>query len=368
MILENHLPSGKNTTAPFPHAIMKNNLSIFSPVTSSTRHASLRSARRVVVSLEHLGVYEEYLYWDVFYGQFTPQRPDLAEEVKGNDAEFLAYATDPNKGTSPWLAEPLGRFQSSKELIEYFNRFRNKLKLYLESTESDLRLHFTYRAAGSGIWTERDLHQHILIWVAHTSRHTDQIERIKSDPNFPNKSGILWSEEDRIFLLKNLERTKKEMILATEGLSEEQWHFKPSPESWSIAQVVEHIGLYERIVLQEARIAQNLPPQYSFSFETRSDSSYLAWMDEPNPHNAPANAVPLGFMDGKENLEFFTYGRNLLLSYVESTQFDLKAHYTPRSNEKNNRRSVHGLMVVHFGHTERHLRQIQRIKSDPNYP
>lgn len=135
--------------------------------------------------VEHLGVYEEYLYWDLFYGQYTPERSDLIEKVNGNDAEFLAYATDPSKGQSPWIAVPLGRFESPEKLSAFFNRFRDEVIHYLETTNCDLRRHFTYRAPGGGIWTERDLHQHTLIWIAHTTRHTHQIQKIKSDPDFP---------------------------------------------------------------------------------------------------------------------------------------------------------------------------------------
>lgn len=158
------------------------------------------------------------------------------------------------------------------------------------------------------------------------------------------------------------------MIAMTENLSLAQWHFKPSKESWSIAQVVEHIGLYERMVMQEAMIAINVDPQSELIGEVLTDSIYLSWMGEENPHVASGNAIPLGFMEGKNNLNFFLYGRDLILDYVTSTENDLKAQFTSREGEPNNRRSLHSLFVVHFGHTYRHLRQIERIKSDGNFP
>jgi hypothetical protein len=138
--------------------------------------------------IEHLGVYEEYLYWDLFYGQYTPERADLVEKVKGNDEKFLEYATDKSKGSSPWIALPIGRFETKEELMNFFNRFRDEVIGYVEKTDCDFRLHFTYRAPGSGIWTERDLHQHTLIWIAHTERHTNQIRKIKEESNFPQRN------------------------------------------------------------------------------------------------------------------------------------------------------------------------------------
>ncbi len=178
----------------------------------------------------------------------------------------------------------------------------------------------------------------------------------------------VWTEKDRNFITANLQRTKNEMITATEDLSIGQWHFKPDQDSWCIAQVVEHMGLYERIVNQEAGIAFNLKPEPEIYYSSLDDDTYLNWMAEKNPHVAPRNAVPLGFMKGRDNLDFFNYGRDLLIDLVKTTKRDLKAHFTPRSSEPMQRRSIHGLMVVHFGHTDRHLRQIERIKNHADYP
>ena len=178
----------------------------------------------------------------------------------------------------------------------------------------------------------------------------------------------LWTEADRSFVYGNMERTKLEMINETKDLSIEQWHFKPNEDSWCIAQVVEHMGLYERIIWQEAMVANVLPPRLELYKEARTDDEFIAYMADKDPHIAPKNATPLGLMKGSDNLEFFIFGRDLILDYLKNTDKDLKAQFTPRSMEPNKYRSVHGLMIVHFGHTDRHLRQIARIKADPNYP
>ena len=39
--------------------------------------------------------------------------------------------------------------------------------------------------------------------------------------------------------LKYLESTKQNVLQATKGLSEAQWNFKPMPDRWSVAQVME---------------------------------------------------------------------------------------------------------------------------------
>ncbi len=134
--------------------------------------------------LEHLAVQEEHLHWDLLYNQYTPEQPALARNRR-EDREFLAYATDAAKGEAPWLALPLGRFQSRDELIAYFSRFRNQVIRHVKETPTDFRVHFIYRPKEAGIWHRVDLHQYTLGFVAHTQRHTSQIRKIKADPRFP---------------------------------------------------------------------------------------------------------------------------------------------------------------------------------------
>jgi DinB superfamily len=135
--------------------------------------------------VEHIGVYEELLYWDLLNNQYTEERPDLVEKVKGIDTIMIAYATDPNKGVAPFAAQPIGRFQTKQELLGFFNRFRNAVVELIQETSADFRLHFVFRPPDWGVWHVRDLHQYTLVWIAHTERHLGQIERIKVHQNFP---------------------------------------------------------------------------------------------------------------------------------------------------------------------------------------
>lgn len=135
--------------------------------------------------LEHIGVYDELLYWDLLNNQYTDQRPDLLAKVKGIDSVMVAYASDPNKGQSPLAAQPLGRFQTKADLLNFFNRFRNEVIKLVQETQTDFRLHFIFRPPDWGVWHVRDLHQYTLLWIAHTERHLNQIKRIKANPQFP---------------------------------------------------------------------------------------------------------------------------------------------------------------------------------------
>lgn len=135
--------------------------------------------------VEHIGVYEELLYWDLLNNQYTEERPDLVDNIAMIDSAMIAYATDPNNGQSPFAAKPLGRFKTKKELLNFFNLFRNEVITLIQTTTTNFRLHFIFRPKDWGIWHKRDLHQYTLLWIAHTDRHINQIKKIKADRNFP---------------------------------------------------------------------------------------------------------------------------------------------------------------------------------------
>lgn len=178
---------------------------------------------------------------------------------------------------------------------------------------------------------------------------------------------FIWTEADRKFLVDNLERTKLEIIKETQGLTTEQWAYREDSTKWSIGQVLEHLGLYERIFAQEADIMLSSKPDPQLDSLSLPDTSYINWMNDPSPHKAEWNAEPLGLIKGIDNLSFFLFGRNHIIDFIKNTTYDLKAHFTYRWG-KEQRRSIHALMVVHFGHTDRHLKQISRIKNDPRFP
>lgn len=182
-----------------------------------------------------------------------------------------------------------------------------------------------------------------------------------------SQSTSLWTEADRQFLVENLERTKQEIIKETQNLTPAQWSFKKDSTTWSIAQVLEHLGLYERIFAQEADIMLSSKPEPQLDNLSLPDTAYINWMNDPSPHQAEWNAEPLGLMKGRNNLTFFLFGRDHITGFIKNTTYDLKAHYTYRWG-KEQRRSIHALMVVHFGHTDRHLKQIYRIKHAPGFP
>jgi hypothetical protein len=178
-----------------------------------------------------------------------------------------------------------------------------------------------------------------------------------------------WTEADRKFLLDQLTRSRDELINETKDLSKAQWAFKESPDRWSINEIVEHIGIWE--LLFSARISTQLSsdPHPELIAQSVPDSVKLGFIMEEKVHHSAdytkpyTYTIPMGLNDLKSNITWVLKMRNESISFVETTQADLRAYFLPDSKT-----NTHGTFITLYGHTDRHLRQIRKVKQHPSYP
>ena len=175
-----------------------------------------------------------------------------------------------------------------------------------------------------------------------------------------------WTEADRSYTVDNLKRTRDELTRETQNLTNAQWHFHESPDRWSIAEVVEHLALWEISWAREIGMGIRNKPQPELNQTSKPDSYYAEWIMEPAPHKSPDFSRPSGFIEGKNNLLFFTKLRDQTIDFVNTTQADMRAHFELTATD--NPRNMHQVYIYQWGHVDRHLRQIRKIKAHPNYP
>ena len=177
----------------------------------------------------------------------------------------------------------------------------------------------------------------------------------------------LWTAADQKYTVENLKRTRDELIRETENLTDAQWHFHETPERWSIAEVVEHLALWEIIWAREISIGARSKPQPELNQTSRPDSYYSSFIMEDTPHKAPDIAKPTGFIRGKDNLTFFKRLRDQAIGYADTTKTDMRAHFEFTA-AGNSPRNMHQVYIYQWGHVDRHLRQIRKVKAHPGYP
>jgi hypothetical protein len=179
----------------------------------------------------------------------------------------------------------------------------------------------------------------------------------------------LWTETDRAYLLDHLTRSRDELMEETKSLSEAQWNFKEAPERWTIKEVVEHIAIWELLFQREITIAFTAGPQPELLKSAPLDSKVLEFILEEKPHvsldyTQPFTySLPMGLNTGDINLTWYNKLRNECINHVQNTDDDLRLYFM-----KEGRGNIHQVYINVFGHTDRHLRQIRKIKQHPKYP
>jgi len=173
------------------------------------------------------------------------------------------------------------------------------------------------------------------------------------------------AEKDRA--LQYLESTKKNVMETTKGLSEAQWNFKPAPDRWSVAQVMEHIAAAEDFLRDVTKDkVMTSPAGESGRDVKKTDEAVLAMVpDRTHKAQAPEPLVPsnrFGSPDG--SLKHFAESRSATEDFLKSTA-GLRDHVMDSPLGK-----LDGYEFVLFiaAHSDRHTKQIQEVKTNPNFP
>ena len=181
-------------------------------------------------------------------------------------------------------------------------------------------------------------------------------------------TGLTDQERDRA--VEYLEQTRKDFLAAVDGLSEEQWKFKPAPERWSIAEAAEHIAHTEGTVWQLVREKMmKSPPTPDRRGETKEkDETILkAVPDRSRKFQAPERLQPTGRWGSKEEvLKAFEEARVAEIAYVQETKEDMRSRFEEHPFLKTI--DAYQWLLLNGAHGKRHTAQILEVKADPNFP
>lgn len=183
-----------------------------------------------------------------------------------------------------------------------------------------------------------------------------------------NYGELKLSDADREKAVDHLSQTRDHLLATLEGLSEEQLHYKASPERWSIAECLEHITLSESNIFEMVNGAVSVTADASKRSEVSMTDEELikAITDRSFKAKAPEGFQPSGKFDSVEaTLEEFKSKREEHIEYIKTTDHDLRNHYSKLPFG-----TVDALQVVFFmsGHSERHILQMEEVKADPGFP
>jgi hypothetical protein len=176
--------------------------------------------------------------------------------------------------------------------------------------------------------------------------------------------------EERDFALKSLQATHDAFLQSISGVSEKQWKFKAGPDRWSIAEVAEHITIAESTLasLIETKImATPATPQKRAEVKGKDEMILKVMPDRSHKAQAPEFLKPTGRWATKDELvKAFEESRKSLMDYVRTTNDDLRDHFAPHPTLGT--MDAYQWILLISGHSERHTKQIEEVKTDKNYP
>lgn len=175
------------------------------------------------------------------------------------------------------------------------------------------------------------------------------------------------TEAERKFAVDHLTKTKDDLISAVQGLSEVQLNFKPAPDRWSVLECVQHITLSSTGIFGFEQATLKMPNDSGFK-PTVTDEQFIG-MIQDRSHKAeaaePFKPVNSPYKTLDETLKAFTGARDSLITYINTTHDDLRAHIAQLPFAKVD---AYQIILLISAHTNRHTQQLNEVKADPNFP
>jgi DinB superfamily len=176
------------------------------------------------------------------------------------------------------------------------------------------------------------------------------------------------TKSERKYALAKLKDTKKHLKEATKGLSAAQLNFKANDSSWSVAECTEHIAITETALygMFEGALKTNPDPSKRSDVKFTDDQVWNMITDRTHKVKTAEPFKPSGkFGSFEGTLKEFNDKRDAHIQYVKGTNEDLRNRYSQLPFG-----TIDAYQVIIFlaAHTERHIKQIEEVKANANFP
>jgi hypothetical protein len=176
-------------------------------------------------------------------------------------------------------------------------------------------------------------------------------------------SAAALSPIERQHLVAHLEMTAAWLADEIGGLTSAQTDFRPGPDAWSIAQVVEHLVVVAPIYWRDLQAALQRPNSKGTSAMSDADVLWYG-IDRTRREQAIAGERPAGELrDVRVALDAYRKHHDRLVQYIKTTGDDLRGHIVQRQAC-----DAYQWALLISTHEQRHILQIREIKAAPGFP
>jgi hypothetical protein len=175
---------------------------------------------------------------------------------------------------------------------------------------------------------------------------------------------------ERTKVMNWMEDSRKEFLTAIDGVTEEQWKWKPAPERWSVGETAEHIVLAEALLFGAVQKAIASPPNPEWEEKTKGKTEFIERVMAPRlgKASAPEPIVPSGKLTQTQVRETFLKQRAEIEKFAKETQVELKQFTVEHPFPVFGTLNAYQWLIYVPLHTERHDKQIAEVKATAGYP
>jgi DinB superfamily len=164
---------------------------------------------------------------------------------------------------------------------------------------------------------------------------------------------------------RHLSVTRDVLVEAVAGLSALQWSYRPTYESWSIAEILEHLVLIEGRVHTIIGNMSTAPEAESSGKQIEMDELILNEVPKRSQKvKAPEPLCPEGRWSGEKALECFLTSRERTLQLLAAPLLRGRVRPHPIFGAWDG----YQWLLAAGSHTARHTDQIREIKDDVHFP
>lgn len=176
------------------------------------------------------------------------------------------------------------------------------------------------------------------------------------------------SDAERKNAIDLLTESKNTLLKKIKGLTPEQLNFKTSPESWSVAECVEHIAISENNIfgMVQGAMKEAADPSKRSELKMTDEGIVKVITDRTNKVKTSEMFVPSNkFGSYDATVKEFITKRDNSINYVKTTSDDLRNHYNDLPFGK---LDTYQTILFMAGHSQRHTAQIDEVMANANFP
>ncbi|HEY3767756.1 MAG TPA: DinB family protein [Candidatus Angelobacter sp.] len=167
---------------------------------------------------------------------------------------------------------------------------------------------------------------------------------------------------DKEVLLALLRESREKFLGSFAGVTDEQSRVKPSADSWSVLDTVEHLILAETIQMKLVT-TQRMPR--TGDAPNREELFLRVVADRSRKTQSPESAQPTGrFATLADAAKQFKASRDSVIRFAEETTEDLRKTEVKHPHAAAGMVSTYEMLIIIAKHAERHAAQIEEIRKD----